>query len=99
MERPTAWRSSMRNLPLGFMSAMTGVLLLASWMSSRVRGTSDACAMAKRWSTALVEPPSAMMTASALSKAARVMMSRGLMSFCSSVKRALQFMHAAGYLE
>ena len=37
--------------------------------------------MARKCSTALVEPPVAMMTATAFSMALRVTMSRGLMSF------------------
>ncbi len=49
-----------------------------------------ACAMARRCSTALVEPPSAMMMTIAFSNAARVMMSRGLMSAFSSSSTVLQ---------
>ena len=46
-----------------------------------VNGTSTALAIAIRWRTALVEPPSAIVTAIAFSNASRVMISRGLMSF------------------
>ena len=46
-------------------------------------------AMASRCSTALVEPPSAITTVIAFSKAARVMMSRGLMSALSSSRIVL----------
>jgi hypothetical protein len=45
--------------------------------------------MASRCSTALVEPPTAMMTTIAFSNAARVMMSRGLMSRSSKVENRL----------
>jgi hypothetical protein len=37
-----------------------------------VRGTLQALAIARRWSTAFVEPPRAMMSTMAFSKAARV---------------------------
>jgi hypothetical protein len=44
--------------------------------------------MAMRCSTAFVEPPRAITTTIAFSNAARVMMSRGLMSFSSRFKIA-----------
>ena len=44
--------------------------------------------MASRCNTALVEPPSAMTRVMALSKASRVMMSRGLMSSSSNRRTA-----------
>ena len=46
-----------------------------------VHSTSAACAMARKCSTALVEPPVAMITATAFSIAFLVTMSRGLRSF------------------
>ena len=49
-------------------------------------GTSTARAMAMRWSTALVEPPTAIMRTIAFSNAARVMMSRGLRSSSSRLR-------------
>lgn len=49
-----------------------------------------ALAMAIRCSTALVDPPSAMTSVIALSKAARVMMSRGLMSRFINSRMALR---------
>ena len=46
-----------------------------------VHSTPAACAMARKCSTALVEPPVAMMTATAFSMAFLVTMSRGFRSF------------------
>ncbi len=46
--------------------------------SSRVSGTPTASAMARRWSTALVDPPSTMLTVMAFSKASLVMIRRGV---------------------
>lgn len=86
---PTLCISSMTYLPLGFKSAMKGVLSLIVWKSSMLKGTSTECAMASRCSTAFVLPPKAMTTVIAFSKACLVMMSRGLMSCFSSSSRAL----------
>ena len=86
---PTLCKSSMRYLPLGFKSAMKGVLLLILWKSSRSKGQPASLDMASRWSTALVLPPSAMTVVIAFSKAFGVMMSRGLMSRFSSSSKAL----------
>ena len=49
--------------------------------SSIVHSTPAACAIARKCSTALVEPPVAMITATAFSIDWRVTMSRGLRSF------------------
>ncbi len=48
--------------------------------SSMVQGTSAQWAMARKCSTAFVEPPVAMITATAFSMASRVTISRGLRS-------------------
>mmetsp|Transcript_15904 Transcript_15904/g.41237 ORF Transcript_15904/g.41237 Transcript_15904/m.41237 type:complete len:264 (+) Transcript_15904:302-1093(+) len=77
---PTLCRSSMTYLPEGFRSAMKGTRLETFWKSSMLSGTLQALAIASRCSTALVEPPVAMMSTIAFSNAARVMMSRGLRS-------------------
>ena len=58
--------------PEGLRSHSTGTRPRMVSKSSMVRGTSAAWAMARRCSTALVEPPSAMTTAMAFSKALRV---------------------------
>ncbi len=68
---------------------MKGTRSLTAWKSSMVSSTSTDRAMAIRCSTALVEPPSAMTITMAFSKASRVMMSRGLMSFSIRFRIAL----------
>mmetsp|Transcript_21366 Transcript_21366/g.39993 ORF Transcript_21366/g.39993 Transcript_21366/m.39993 type:complete len:324 (-) Transcript_21366:35-1006(-) len=77
---PMPSMSSITYLPEGFRSAMKGTLSEMVWKSSMVRSTPAALAMAIRCSTALVEPPSAIVITTAFSNAARVMMSLGLMS-------------------
>ena len=74
---PTRSRSVMWNLPPGFISAMWGTLAAIRLKSSRSKSTPASLAMASRWSTALVDPPRALATAIAFSKAFLVMMSRG----------------------
>ena len=69
----------MWNLPPGFMSAMCGTLAAMRLKSSRVNVTFASWAMARRWSTALVEPPRALVTAMAFSNAGRVRIWRGVM--------------------
>ncbi len=46
-------------------------------MSDIVKSTPASCAMARRWSTVLVEPPMAMSSAIAFSNASNVAMLRG----------------------
>ena len=70
-------------LPWGLVSAMWGTRLATVLKSSRARSTRASLAMARRCSTALVEPPSAMTTAMAFSNASLVRIWRGRM-FCSS---------------
>lgn len=86
MGKRTLCKSSMTYFPLGFRSAMRGVRSLMDWKSSRVSSTFTDLAMAKKWSTAFVEPPKAMTIVRAFVKAALVMMSLGLMSFSSNSK-------------
>ena len=74
-----ATSSDIEYLPLGFRSASTGTRLPMRVKSSSRSLTLADEAMASRCSTALVEPPSAMTTVMAFSKALRVMMSRGAM--------------------
>jgi hypothetical protein len=69
----------MWNLPPGFMSAMCGTLAAMRLKSSRSSSTPASLAMASRCSTALVEPPSAEVTAMAFSNAFLVMIMRGVM--------------------
>src|SRR6266542_2360191 len=78
---PARCRSTVRYLPEGLRSHSTGTLLRTRSKSSIVHSTPAACAMARKCSTALVEPPIAMTTAIAFSIASRVTMSRGLRSF------------------
>ena len=79
-------------------SAMKGTRSETACQSSRVRVIPTECAMAMRWSTALVEPPSAMTTVMAFSNAARVMMSRGLRSISRRCLIALPAMKHSSIL-
>ena len=54
------------------------------WKSSSVKSTLAAWAIASKWRVALVEPPSAMVTVIASSKASRVKISDGLSPFPAS---------------
>jgi hypothetical protein len=65
----------------GLRSHSTGVRWRMRSKSSIVHSTPAVWAMARKCSTALVEPPVAMITATAFSIAFLVTMSRGLMSF------------------
>ena len=87
---PTLCKSSMRYFPLGFKSAMKGVLSLILWKSSRLNGTPAALDIASKCSTALVLPPRAITVVMPFSKALAVMMSRGFMSRFNSSSSALQ---------
>ena len=58
-----------------------GVLREMASMRARSYGTPASCATASAWRIVFVEPPIAMSSASALSKASRVAMSRGFTSF------------------
>mmetsp|Transcript_27655 Transcript_27655/g.110745 ORF Transcript_27655/g.110745 Transcript_27655/m.110745 type:complete len:383 (-) Transcript_27655:695-1843(-) len=85
---PTLWRSSMTYWPDGLRSARKGVLSETRWKSSSVRSRPTERAIAIKWSTAFVEPPVAMTMVIAFSKAARVMICRGVMFFSRSVRIA-----------
>ena len=76
---PTRSTSFITYLPNGLRSAMCGTLSLMRLKSSSESSTLASCAMASRWSTALVEPPKAMSTAMAFSNAFFVRMSRAVM--------------------
>ena len=67
----------MTKRPLGLRSASTGTRRPIRAKSSSLSRTPAAWAMARRCSTALVEPPRAITTVMAFSKALRVRMSRG----------------------
>ena len=79
----------MWNLPPGFMSAMCGTLAAIRLKSSRCRSTPASLAIASRCSTALVEPPSAEVTAMAFSNAFLVMIIRGVMPETQHVDHGL----------
>jgi len=66
--------------------------------SSIDSSTPAACAIATRCSTALVEPPRAMTSVIAFSKAARVMMSRGRMSRSSRCITASEARRQSAFL-
>ena len=78
---PALCKSTARYLPEGFRLHSTGVRTRMRSKSSMVHSTPAVCAIARKCSTALVEPPVAMITATAFSIAFFVTMSRGLMSF------------------
>ena len=78
---PARCRSVATYWPDGFRSHSTGTLRRIRSKSSIVHSTSAACAIARKCSTALVEPPVAMISATAFSIDLRVTMSRGLRSF------------------
>ena len=80
---PIECRSSCTNFPLGLRSARYGMRRATFWKSAGARSTLTARAIAIRWRTALVEPPSAITVTMAFSNARRVMMSRGLRSSSS----------------
>ena len=69
--------STMWYLPCGLVSAMCGTRAATLLKSSNARSTRASAAIASRWSTALVEPPRAMVTAMAFSNASLVMIWRG----------------------
>ena len=88
---PIRISSDMEYRPLGRRSASTGTRAPMRVKSSSSSGTSAACAMASRCSTALVEPASAMVVTMAFSKASRHRMSDGLMprrTSCSTARPA-----------
>ena len=86
---PALCRSTAKYLPLGFKSQITGIFLRMRSKSSMVHSTSAVCAMAKKCNTALVEPPVAMMTATAFSMDFLVTMSRGFKSFLMASSKTL----------
>src|SRR3989338_4187524 len=73
--------SAMTKRPLGLRSAKTGTFLPMRVKSSMDKDTPTACAMANKCSTAFVDPPSAVTTVIAFSKALSVMISLGRISF------------------
>ena len=77
---PTLCTSSMTYFPLGFKSAINGVLSLTAWKSSKVKVIPHACAIAIKCNTAFVLPPRAITMVIAFSKAALVMISLGFKS-------------------
>ncbi|CAB5113698.1 unannotated protein [freshwater metagenome] len=66
---PTLSTSVITYLPKGFRSPNSGTLDPTRWKSSKVKSTSASYAMARRCKTALVEPPRAIKTVIAFSKA------------------------------
>src|SRR5438445_536749 len=69
---PARWRSVVTKRPDGFRSHSTGTRARIASKSSRASGTCVAWAMASRWSTALVDPPIASVTAIAFLVMARL---------------------------
>ena len=95
---PMATSSLMRKRPLGFKSASTGTRAPMRVKSSSFSATPAVWAMARRWSTALVEPPRAMTTVMAFSKASFVMMSSGRMPRLMRSKTAMPAARASAAL-
>ena len=85
---PISTNSLIMYLPDGLRSAITGTFLPMRVKSSILRLTSAALAMAIKCNTALLEPPSAIITVMAFSNAFMVMMSRGLMSLFNKLRTA-----------
>ena len=81
----------MRNLPAGRILATKGVLRARASNRSKVSATPARRATAIKWTTELVEPPSASTVVMALSKLASVKKSRGLRSChtISTIRRPL----------
>ena len=86
---PMRSMSLMWYFPPGLVSAMCGTRAATRLKSSSASSTRASAAMASRWSTALVEPPSAMTTAMAFSNACLVRMWRGRMPWRSSSTTAV----------
>ena len=84
---PASWKSSMRNLPVGRMSASSGVRRETRSKSSSVSFVPARPARAIRWTMALVEPPMAISVVTAFSKAARVAIRDGRTS-CQTISTA-----------
>ena len=78
---PTLCKSSIKYLPEGFKSARNGVVSLICWKSFKVNSICAAFAIAKKCSTALVEPPNTVTNRTAFSSDLRVTISDGLISF------------------
>ena len=74
---PTRCRSVATYLPLGLRSQRTGTLVRMRSKSSTVSVTPAASAIAIKWRTAFVEPPSAIRTVIAFSNALNVSISDG----------------------
>ena len=81
---PMRSTSAMWYLPCGLVSAMCGTRAAIRLKSSSSRSTRASAAMASRCSTALVEPPRAIVTAMAFSNASLVRICRARMPFSSS---------------
>ena len=82
---PARCRSTARYWPDGLRLHSTGVFWRTRSKSSIVHSTPAACAIARKCSTALVEPPMTMITATAFSMDFRATRSRGLMSFLTAL--------------
>ena len=78
---PANQKDSVRCWPLGLIFPRWGTLWLISSKSSGSKWMPSSRAMEGRWMVALVEPPMALCTTMAFSKASRVRMSWGRMSF------------------
>ena len=85
---PISTSLDMVYLPLGLRSASTGTFAPMRVKSSMLRSISAVLAMASRWRTALVDPPSAVTTVMAFSKDFLVRMLSGAMPFSSRDRTA-----------
>ncbi len=78
---PTLCKSSIKYFPLGFKSAKKGVSLEIFWKSFRSKSILAVLHIAKICNTALVDPPSTVISLTAFSIALLFKISDGLMSF------------------
>ncbi len=85
---PTRSTSFMTKRPNGLRSPRCGTRSAMRLKSDSCRSTSASRAMARRWRTALVDPPNAMTTEMAFSNASFVMMSRAVMPFAMRLTTA-----------
>ena len=95
---PILINSAITYLPLGLRSASTGARLPMRVKSSIDSFTPAACAIASRCSTALVDPPSAMIVTIAFSNAFFVRMSRGRMFFSIRLATAAPALTQSSFL-
>ena len=84
---PTLLKCSIKYFPLGFKSAITGVLSLIACISSNDNLIFIVAAIANKCKTAFVLPPKTTIVLMAFSKEFFVMISLGLISFSNKTLR------------